>query len=123
MTGLENQFSVFFESGCFTQVLLYPPQLWHLLGKTLEKITVTVRAYPILEFVVANILAKWKKLEPNEINFSQGFSQKVVSTSCFVYNSLPARGDFCCLLITFANNLNPDQARQNVGPDLDPNCL
>ena len=26
-------------------------------------------------------------------------------------------------LITFANNLDPDQARQNVGPDLDPNWL
>ena len=37
------------------------------------------RAYPGSEFVVANTLAKWKKLEPNEINFSQGFSQKVVS--------------------------------------------
>ena len=39
-----------------------------------------IRAYPGLEFVVANTLANWKKLEPNEINFSQGFSQKV-STS------------------------------------------
>ena len=28
-----------------------------------------------------------------------------------------------CLLITFANSLDPDQARQNVGPNLDPNCL
>ena len=27
------------------------------------------------------------------------------------------------LLITFANNLDPDKDRQNVGPDLDPNCL
>ena len=27
------------------------------------------------------------------------------------------------LLITFANSLDPDQARHNVGPDLDPNCL
>ena len=27
------------------------------------------------------------------------------------------------LLITFANSLDPDQDRQNVGPDLDPNCL
>ena len=35
------------------------------------------RAYPGSKFVVANTLAKWKKLEPNEINFSQGFSQKV----------------------------------------------
>ena len=29
----------------------------------------------------------------------------------------------CRLLITFAKNLDPDRARQNVGPDLDPNCL
>ena len=27
------------------------------------------------------------------------------------------------LLIFFANSLDPDQVRQNVGPDLDPNCL
>ena len=27
------------------------------------------------------------------------------------------------LLITFANSLDPDQDRQNVGPDLDPNRL
>ena len=32
---------------------------------------------PSLEFVVANTLVKLKKLEPNEIAFSQGFSQKV----------------------------------------------
>ena len=38
-------------------------------------------------------------------------------------NTFLASGDFCRLLITFANSLDPDQARQNVGPDLDPNCL
>ena len=27
------------------------------------------------------------------------------------------------LLITFTNRLDPDLARQNVGPDLDPICL
>ena len=27
------------------------------------------------------------------------------------------------LLIIFANSLDPDQARKNVQPDLDPNCL
>ena len=79
--------------------------------------------YPGSNCAVANTLAKCKKLEPNEINFSQGFGQKVLSKSCFVYISLPTRGDFYCLLITVANSLNPDQARQNVGPDLDPNCL
>ena len=26
-------------------------------------------------------------------------------------------------LITFAKSLGPDQTRQNLGPDLDPNCL
>ena len=29
----------------------------------------------------------------------------------------------CRLLIIFANSLDPDQDQQNVGPDLDPNCL
>ena len=74
-------------------------------------------------FVEANTLAKTKKLEPNEIDFSQGFSQKVVSRNCFVFNSLPASSHYCHLLVTFANSLDPDQARQNVEPDLDPNCL
>ena len=41
----------------------------------------------------------------------------------FSLNSLLASGDFCRLLIIFANSLDPDQARQNVGPDLDPDCL
>ena len=38
-------------------------------------------------------------------------------------NSFPASGNFCRLLITFANSLDPDQALHLVGPDLDPNCL
>ena len=41
----------------------------------------------------------------------------------FPTNSLPGRGEFCHLLLIFANSLDPDQARQNVGPDLDPNCF
>ena len=65
----------------------------------------------------------WKKLKPNEIDFSEGFSQKVVPRSCSVFNSLPASSNFAHLLINFANSLDPDQAQQNVGPDLDPNCL
>ena len=81
------------------------------------------RAYPGSEFVIANTLAKWKKLESNVIDFSQGFSQNVVSRSCSAFNSLPAGGNFCHLLITFANSLDPDQAQQNIGPDLDLNLL
>ena len=38
-------------------------------------------------------------------------------------NSFPACGYFCRLLITLANSLDPDQARQNFRPDLDQNCL
>ena len=30
-------------------------------------------------------------------------------------------GKFFRLLIIFANSLDPDQAGQNIGPDLDPN--
>ena len=31
-----------------------------------------------------------------------------------IINSFLASGDLCCLLITFANSLNPDQDGQNV---------
>ena len=31
--------------------------------------------------------------------------------------------DFCHLLITFANSLDPDLVQQNVGSDLNPNSL
>ena len=34
------------------------------------------------------------------------------------FNSFLPCGDNSHLLITFANSLDPDQARQNVGPDL-----
>ena len=64
-----------------------------------------------------------EKLEPSKI---KGFNQKVVTTSCFVFKLLSARGDFSSVdwvLITFANSFDPDQARQIVGPDLDPNCM
>ena len=37
-------------------------------------------------------------------------------------NSFLAGGD-CHQLITFAINLDSDQNQQNVGPNLDPNCL
>ena len=74
------------------------------------KVFQNLRAYPGPEFVVANTLAEWRKLEPDEIDFSQGFSQKVVSRNCSVFNSLPASDNFCRLLITFAYSLDPDQA-------------
>ena len=44
-----------------------------------------LRAYTGSEFVVANTLAKWKKLEPDEILTLA----KVLATLCFVFNSAP----------------------------------
>ena len=40
-----------------------------------------------------------------------------------ILNSLLANIDFCHLLMSFANTLDPDQDRQIVGPDLDSNYL
>ena len=39
------------------------------------------------------------------------------------FDYLHVGGDVCLLLILFANTLDPYQARQNVRPDLDPDCL
>ena len=38
-------------------------------------------------------------------------------------NSFLASSQFCRMLKTIANSLEPDQDRQNVSPDLAPNCL
>ena len=46
----------------------------HVIGELCCKLG---RAYPGSDFFVANTLAKLKKLEPNEIDFSQGFSNKL----------------------------------------------
>ena len=42
---------------------------------------------------------------------------------CLILLTLYACCDYCHLLTMFANNLDPDQAWKNVGPDLDPGCL
>ena len=49
---------------------------------------------------------------PFDIHYSLGF-----------INSFLASGDFYYLLIAFANSLDPGQCRQNVGPDLNKDCL
>ena len=47
-----------------------------------------------------------------------------VQSASFIFNFyLSAGEDFCCLLITFANSFDPDQARHFVDPDLDSNCM
>ena len=51
-------------------------------------------------------------------NMSSGFAtnlQKPEISACVFSQWL--------LLVAYANSLDPDQVRQNVGPDLDPSCL
>ena len=49
-----------------------------------------------------------KKLEPNEIDCSQDFSQKVESRNCSLFNSLSATsGDFYNILIAFTKKFGP----------------
>ena len=47
----------------------------------------------------------------------------IKAMSLRVCAKLTSSVDFCHLLITFANSLDPDQDQQNIGPDLVPNCL
>ena len=61
-----------------------------------------------------------------QFDFPSGFLSKLSEFSnAYVcnFNSFLVNNNFCGLLITYANRLEPDQDRQNVGPDLDPNCL
>ena len=45
----------------------------------------------------------------------------IISYVLTVLNSFLASSEFCRLQITFVNSLDPDQDRNYVGPDLDPN--
>ena len=51
---------------------------------------------------------------------------RIILPSCKLVHL--AKFSLCLLVLcadsdVFTNSLDPDQARQNVGPDLDPNCL
>ena len=49
------------------------------------------------------------------------FHRQINKKRChFLFNSFLQAAT--CLLVAFANSLDPDQDRQNVGPDLDSNC-
>ena len=59
----------------------------------------------------------------NKIIYKMATENLTQSAKRLNVNSFSASGDCSRLLITFANSLDSDQVRQNVGPDLDPNCL
>ena len=52
----------------------------------------------------------------DNIMASRGLGLGISTSGCFNY--FHASGDFCRLLITFANSLDPDQDRQNVTPGI-----
>ena len=54
----------------------------------------------------------------NKYSYMAGFVS--ISTGTLTLSLLAA---ICRLLITLANSLDPDQDRQNIGSDLDSNCL
>ena len=52
------------------------------------------------------------------------FFHDILRVSLLVTATCLARGgDFCHLLVIFANNLDPDQDQQNVRPYLDPEII
>ena len=61
--------------------------------------------FPILDLML---------LSKNSVPFEGLYSSNI---------SFLANGDFCCMMITFANSLDPDQDRQNIDSDMDPNRL
>ena len=63
------------------------------------------------------------KFSVSLVTFNSIISRCGQNLTLYQFNSYLASGDFCRLLITFANSLDPDQDRQKVSPDLDPNSL
>ena len=68
-------------------------------------------------------------VDKEQANVWCSLSLMYIPYSLFLVDSLNLNGRhklftyLCRLPITFANNFDPDQAQQNVGHDLDPNCL
>ena len=61
---------------------------------------------------------KWNSVNKSKFNhFTSKVNKLAAVPSVVKNNSLPASGNFCHLLITFANSLDPVQDGQNVGPD------
>ena len=99
-----------------------------------------MKKFPECKDLIILISRKWRKMSQKVSSAAfSGLSLKVLPKFCsrrhfhillllkkldmMFHISLPATGNFCHLLICFENSLDPVQARQNVGPDLDANCL
>ena len=77
--------------------------------------------------ITAEISDAGKRLECGAWNEALGdeepyWTQATLDVTCKIGNIVKLFLCQCCLLITL-NSLDPDQAQQNVDPDLDPNSL
>ena len=61
-------------------------------------------------------------MPPSDYLYIFSFGYSLINCLGFI-NSFLASGDFCCLLIVFANSLDPGQYQQNIGPELDTDRL
>ena len=58
-----------------------------------------------------------------ELSLAKVLSRKYYQEVVQYLTLLSVSGNFCHLLISFANSLDPDQAQQYVGPDLYPKWM
>ena len=75
---------------------------------------------------VTDVVQKGQSVKVKVLSYTgnkMSLSMKVGMLLNLIINYFLASSDFCHLLKTYANSLDPDQDRQNVGPDLDSNCL
>ena len=100
-------------------------QVWILSTHNFQISTLKVELEAAKERLEANKQSsKSKNSELQSSNQGKLLGYMIICVSVLlVFISVLASGDFCHLLITIASSLDPDQDRQNVGLDLDPNCL
>ena len=92
----------------------YPNPIVTMLHLALNRYQIDFHAYAVYKKNYQQI---------NESNLIYSTDEESIVCKACLFISFLDNGDFCRLLITFENSLEPDQARHNVGSDLDPNCL
>ena len=75
----------------------------------------------LLNAKMKEVRCKFKVITCQNFGNQNTFAMAIINE--ILFNIFLASGNFFRLLITFANSLDPDQDRQNVGPDLDPNHM
>ena len=101
------------------------------LDKTCRSRTILMRKIVIIFLSISLNLCFWCSKELSHWDSSFEYPQHMFWLRNMNYDfqlhpylkAFVAGGNFCCLLISFSNSLDPDQVRQNVSRDLDPKGL